>query len=895
MKLNLNLTSWGKAAVFVLIYCTFLSVSAAQITLNGVVAETDFKPIDQATIILYEFVDETEKQIIAYSYSTKTGSFALICDSLSVNSQYYIIASKLGYSSDSLIITTTSSIESIELYLQFTSIELNEVEIKAPVVPIYKHGDTTTYVLSEFNLDGTETLSDILQRLPGFSISPDGSVAYNGKSIKSLLLEDDDLLGNRYASITKNLSSSLVGGIQVINNYSDNPVISNVVDTDDLAINVKLKDSKTNISGEAKIGGGYPDKYSVLVNTFMLSKRNKVYVLNNIDNLGNLNSLDETRSQTDNTSFYAIREYNRSPTQSQFSASIPQYNIPLRYYGDISTSFNSANWLHKYSDKIRLKLFAAQTRNKITFNRNVANSFNDQSDLSYSSDISFNSNAPSLVGGLDLSYTDALSTVKFKSEYFSEKNNWRDIYNYTTYDGNDKVNSRSNTFKSNLDITRLLNEHSYFRLSLSYDQLNSPTQSIFRTSDNFPLFLSAITSDSISIAKQSFGNKHFGINGVVQFVYKSPRVVYDFRAGYSFAEESILNSIFLNNSNISLLSNGSYKIGYRDYWFNGGAVYSFSEHLSANTKIAIFRNSVSPESFDELEELRYNKVYPTFTFKYKNEKLFESSLAFGKNRNILFALDSYTGAVLLSHRTFSQRQSSIRFKDYSTRFVGASIKHGDFTNRLFVNASIYILNDDLYDKATINASSSLSQKDYSTGTDRLTSLSSLGLNYYVQKYYTNFKLNGSIYRISDEYTINKFDFARNIISTSLSLSAKTVYNLKLNTLLELVYNRSKTNSNKVDSWSTNLEVNYNVNSQFRVQLNNNLNIDKLSEDSDKMFSNYCDIKLAYKAKKLNWIFWGRNLFSQNYYQRTFISALETTRVSFPLNSREFLLTCEVGF
>ena len=99
----------------------------------------------------------------------------------------------------------------------------------------------------------------------------------------------------------------------------------------------------------------------------------------------------------------------------------------------------------------------------------------------------------------------------------------------------------------------------------------------------------------------------------------------------------------------------------------------------------------------------------------------------------------------------------------------------------------------------------------------------------------------------------------------------------------------------MDSWSTNIEVNYNVNSKFRVQLNNNLNIDKLSEGSDKTFTNYCDIKLVYKAKKLKWVFWGRNLFSQSYYERTFITALETTAVSFALNSREFLLTCEVGF
>src|SRR5690606_40368923 len=83
---------------------------------------------------------------------------------------------------------------------------LKEVVVEAHQ-KIRINADTTFIRVSQYTTKTEQTVEDVLRRLPGIEILPDGSIKAHGKPIESLLIEGENILGKNYKIISKNLDA----------------------------------------------------------------------------------------------------------------------------------------------------------------------------------------------------------------------------------------------------------------------------------------------------------------------------------------------------------------------------------------------------------------------------------------------------------------------------------------------------------------------------------------------------------------------------------------------------------------------------------------------------------------------------------------------------------------
>ena len=137
-----------------------------------------------------------------------------------------------------------------------TTLELKEVSIKAD--KIRQHGDTISYLVGAYQQQGDRVIGDVLKRMPGIEVSESGAIKFNGKAIKKFYVEDMDLLQGRYGLATNNINASDVATVQVLEHHQPIKALQDRTLTDDVAINLKLKDAaKGTTAVNTMVGGGW--------------------------------------------------------------------------------------------------------------------------------------------------------------------------------------------------------------------------------------------------------------------------------------------------------------------------------------------------------------------------------------------------------------------------------------------------------------------------------------------------------------------------------------------------------------------------------------------------------------------------------------------------------------
>lgn len=180
---------------------------------------------------------EDGKRILAYSYSQPDGSFILECPQ-GPQQEFLLITSRLGYEPYRQKIPAQT--QQTEILLKESSLTLREVKVISS--PIRRQGDTISYYMSNFHRPQDRNLADVLARMPGIHVQSDGRVQYDGKPINRFYIEDMNLLGERYSLATKNLSPSDIAAVQVYENHEPIKMLRDRSQTEQAALNIKLKD-----------------------------------------------------------------------------------------------------------------------------------------------------------------------------------------------------------------------------------------------------------------------------------------------------------------------------------------------------------------------------------------------------------------------------------------------------------------------------------------------------------------------------------------------------------------------------------------------------------------------------------------------------------------------------
>jgi hypothetical protein len=136
---------------------------------------------------------------------------------------------------------------------------LNEPDpLKEVVVISYRRreSDSLDYNPGKYVGPGDRTVGDILAKLPGIEIDPNGRIKYNGEEIVNYYINGLNMLDGRYKLANDNIPIDALKKIQIIENDQPVKVLKKLQPSDRASINVQLKGFTITTNANAGIGLG---------------------------------------------------------------------------------------------------------------------------------------------------------------------------------------------------------------------------------------------------------------------------------------------------------------------------------------------------------------------------------------------------------------------------------------------------------------------------------------------------------------------------------------------------------------------------------------------------------------------------------------------------------------
>jgi len=172
---------------------------------------------------------------------------------------------------------------------QLFSLEADEVNLEEVSITGYPKSfsvkeDTISYNLKN-TVDGTErNLGEALNKLPGLDVDEKGIVRHQGQKIDKILVDGNDFFGNKHQMSTQNLKADMIDGVDLISNYSDNPMEKRGQMT---VLNLKMNAGyKNRFIGDAAIDYGALDKHNAHANVFRFVNGGNLGIIADANNVG---------------------------------------------------------------------------------------------------------------------------------------------------------------------------------------------------------------------------------------------------------------------------------------------------------------------------------------------------------------------------------------------------------------------------------------------------------------------------------------------------------------------------------------------------------------------------------------------------------------------------------
>ncbi len=246
--------------------------------IEGNVIDQDNRIIEGATIILYDSSDN----MISYTITDQNGHY-LLEGKIAVD--YIIEVTHIAYTKQRKsirIIPVDGSNIKIDFILKEDTNTLNEVVI----LSANKENDTVKLDLKKYKLYDDSSLKDILQKIPNFRLSDDGTIVYKGKNIDKILVNDKESFVNQNSIALESIENKIINGISIVNNYKDNFSLD-FDEIEETVLNINTKSSTQNIlNGSLESRFGIENKYVFKANGFLFSKNVNAFLTNNTNNIG---------------------------------------------------------------------------------------------------------------------------------------------------------------------------------------------------------------------------------------------------------------------------------------------------------------------------------------------------------------------------------------------------------------------------------------------------------------------------------------------------------------------------------------------------------------------------------------------------------------------------------
>jgi hypothetical protein len=255
-------------AIILLIVSTGSSLYAQKAGVKGTITDSTGKSfLNYAVIALINKKDST---LTTSSRSKADGKFLLD----KVVPGHYTVLVTYPDMADFLVdvsVADTGIIDIGKIVMNSRYHLLQEVIVRSGKA-IRMKGDTLEFKADSFYIPAGANVEELLRRLPGIEVGPDGKIKAQGKEVTSVLVDGDEFFNDDPTLVTQYLKSASVDKVQVYDSKSAQTQLTGIDDgVRNKTMNIKLKEnSKNGMFGKVSAGTNANGFYSheAMLNVF---------------------------------------------------------------------------------------------------------------------------------------------------------------------------------------------------------------------------------------------------------------------------------------------------------------------------------------------------------------------------------------------------------------------------------------------------------------------------------------------------------------------------------------------------------------------------------------------------------------------------------------------------
>ena len=268
----------------ILLFQSFQLSAQNRLELSGTLVNQDEEVLEWASVVLFNPVDST---MAAFAYSDEDGEFVI----RNIPAGDYLFkAGFVGLRDFEMEVSLTDNLD-LGVLMMEPSDALEGVDVTATRIPILVDRDTVVYDARAFNLAQNATVEDLLRRLPGVEVDPDGTIRALGEQVDNVLVDGRRFFGGDAKMATRNIQADAVNRVQVFDRKSEEADFTGIDDgSREKTINLELKeDRRGGAFGYASGAYGTDDRFSGRLSLNRFDEKRQIALLaggNNINELG---------------------------------------------------------------------------------------------------------------------------------------------------------------------------------------------------------------------------------------------------------------------------------------------------------------------------------------------------------------------------------------------------------------------------------------------------------------------------------------------------------------------------------------------------------------------------------------------------------------------------------
>jgi hypothetical protein len=786
--------------------------------LKGKIKDDQDQPIGGINVLIKK--KPTDHQVFKYAISDDNGYYSISLDS--TIDAFFVEFKSLAYTTKTIEISGLSKKPNpyiLNVILENDLTKLEEVIVKSEKRPITVKNDTTSYDLSKFK-DGTEkVIEDLIRKLPGIKVKENGKITFKGKDVESLLLDGDDLFDSNYTIGTKNIDVDMVDGLSAIENYTKNPLLNGIANTEAVALNLQLKAGKTDFSNTTNLGLGIESKTDINTNLLGVAKKHKSFSTASFNNIGKEYSPYNSFSPNNSSS----EDYKQDDLEISKIIQDGDFNSPIseersRIGNNLFTSINSIiNFTKNVRGKINLDYKNDNLQQSIT-NRTDYIDINNSIDFFQQETAIKNVQLFNIKLDLDynLSETKLLeSKTKFRID---DSNIFFDL-NLNDSFQKSLADSQNKQIHQTFNFTKKLNGRSAFTGELLINK-SELSQNLFVSPDlRFPASLDIYNSNqTVAIEKTN-------LNFNAAYLQSGKDYNLKIGTGITYAKTDLFSVLKSGDMN-TIFSTNDLKYITMYPWLDASLFYKLNKwsfRPSFQTKY-LTQKLANQENISDNNKVSKYQFLPRVNISYSFDKISNITFMARYDEKLLTENRLYEGVIFTSNRVAQKNTASLTpLKSYN---FDLSYNYNDFFNLLQFSTVInYSVNKNNYfDQIEIDSL-------FTLNSNRLFDESSrdMGLSANIDKYIgflkSNVRLNVSYNIGTFRNIINNSGFRENTISSILSeLNIRTgflgIINFENNFQYQKsIYHSMEERNIQNTAFQNSLKLHLNPHKQLRVATN----------------------------------------------------------------------------